>query len=370
MLKLIRTLLVFLNVLVALVVILIKIGEHINPNTFVWFSYLSLVFLPIVLLNAGFVLFWMIFRKWYFLLSLVTLLIFSNTIKSVLPFNIRQPKVDSSYKEVKILSYNTMNTGMMKKHTASLPNLVINYILDSDADIVCLQELAFSQHEHQLTKKDFDKIFKKYPYQHIAFKINKWSMNMGIGTFSKYPIIKKENVDYHSNYNSSIFSDIVIGNDTIRIVNNHLESNKITMADIQETSSLKDNFTSEKFSDLTKGLSRKLKAAYEKRAEQANIVATLINESPYKVISCGDYNDVPSSYTYSTVKGDLNDAFKEVGKGVGWTFAHSLYRFRIDYIMYDKSFQAADYKQGDLRVSDHYPIQVAIYLPNNDKNTD
>lgn len=368
MLKLIRTLLIFFNILVVLAVVFIKIGEQINPNSFVWFSYLSLVFLPIVLINVGFVLFWMIFRKWYFLLSLITLLIFSNTIKSVLPFNTRQPKIDSSYKEVKILSYNTMNTGMMKKHTASSPNLIINYILDSDADIVCLQELAFSQHKHQLTKKDFDKIFKKYPYQHIAFKINKWSMNMGIGTFSKYPIIKKENVDYHSNYNSSIFSDIVIGNDTLRIVNNHLESNKITMADIQNTSSLKDNFSSEKLGDLTKGLSRKLKVAYEKRAKQANAVAALIKESPYKVISCGDYNDVPSSYTYSTVKGELKDAFKEVGKGVGWTFAHSLYRFRIDYIMCDKSFQVSDYKQGNLKNSDHFPIQAIIYLPDNGKN--
>ena len=141
-----------------------------------------------------------------------------------------------------------------------------------------------------------------YPYKHVSFQLDKWYMNIGVATLSKYPIIEKRNIDFHADFNLSIYTDIVINGDTIRVVNNHLESNRITAKDMKRTDELRSSFSSEKLSSVTKYLSRKLSVAYRVRAKQADLIATLIEESPYKVISCGDYNDVPASYTYSKVK--------------------------------------------------------------------
>lgn len=361
--KLIKGLLFLLNILAVLALISVKLGSIVSPNTIVLAAYASLALLPIVIVNVLFVLFWAMVRKWSFmLLSLLALILLSNTAKSALPINFKESEVDTTYQKVTVLSYNTMSTGLMKKHTKESPNQIIQYILDTDADIVCLQELAFSQNDHQFQENDFERIFREYPYKHVSFQMNRWNMNIGVCTLSKYPIIEKRNIDYHSDFNLSTYTDIVIGGDTVRVVNNHLESNRITAKDMEKTADLRNDFSSEKLGAITKYLSQKLGIAYKKRALQADVVSKLIENSPYKVISCGDYNDVPMSYTYTKIKGNLNDAFKEVGNGLGWTYVHSFYRFRIDYIMYDKSFHVANYKMGNLKESDHYPIQVDLYL--------
>jgi endonuclease/exonuclease/phosphatase family metal-dependent hydrolase len=187
-------------------------------------------------------------------------------------------------------------------------------------------------------------------------------MHQGIVTLSKYPIVNKQDVDYDAKFNLSVFSDIVVGKDTIRVVNNHLESNRITAQDMQETSKLREEFSSDKFTDITKYLSEKLSIASKVRAKQADVIAKIRKETPYKLIMCGDFNDVPSSYTYTKAKGNLNDAFCKTETGLGWTYNRSFFRFRIDYILYDNSFVSNNYKRGNSRASDHYPIRVDLYF--------
>jgi len=362
MTALIKWLLLLINITAVLALGLVKVGSLVSPEKLLPTAYASLFLLPLILLNLGFIVFWLAARKWAFLLSLIAMIIFYSTIKCAFPINPGKSKVDTTQQKISILSYNTMNTGLMKKHKSDDPNPVVKYILDTNADIVCLQECAISENKHQFNYNDFERIFKMYPYKHVSFQLNKWSMGIGLVTLSKFPIIEKRNAGYKSIFNLTIYTDVVVGNDTLRIVNNHLESNRVTAQDMQMTSKLKDNFDTDELGAVTKYLSQKLSVAYRVRASQADIVAKLIENSPYKVISCGDYNDVPASYTYTKVLGDLKDAFKETGNGLGWTFAHSFYRFRIDYIMYDKAFQSANYKRGNLRASDHYPIQTDLYL--------
>lgn len=360
---------VFLNIITVLALVMVKIGSVVNPNIILLPAYTSLAFLPIIIINLAFILFWLLFRKWYALISVFSLLIFSGMIKSAVPMNFGNAKIDSTRQKITLLSYNTMNTGLMKKHKQDDPNPVIQYILNADADIVCLQEFAVSENERQFQSDDFERIFSMYPYKHVSFQLDKWRMNIGLATLSKYPIIEKRNVDYDAEFNLSIFTDVVIGSDTLRIVNNHLESNRITSKDMKQTAELKNDFSSQKLTGITKYLSQKMGVAFKVRANQVDEVAKVIKDSPYKIISCGDYNDVPASYAYTKVKGELKDAFRETGRGLGWTFVNMpLYCFRIDYIMYDKSFQSANYKRGNLKASDHYPIQTDIYLSKNTSN--
>ncbi|MFV0391357.1 MAG: endonuclease/exonuclease/phosphatase family protein [Paludibacteraceae bacterium] len=364
--KFLKGIFLLLNTLAVFALVLVKVGTVVNPNTFMLTAYLSLGLLPLLIINVGFIIFWLLFRKWYFLLSLVTLIVFNGIARSAFPIHVFKPEIDTeNYHKIKVLSYNTMTTGSLKKHLPGNPNPVITYILDTDADVVCLQEFAFSKNENQFQEDDFERLFVAYPHKHVSFQLNKWNMNIGVATLSKYPIIEKRNIDFNSEFNLSIFSDIVIDDDTIRFVNNHLESNRITIADMKQTAELRNDLSSEKVSSLTKYFSRKLSIAYKVRSNQADTIAKLISESPYKIISCGDYNDVPASYTYTKIKGNLKDAFKETGNGTGWTFAHSLYRFRIDYIMFDKSFTVDGYKMGNLKTSDHFPIQTNLYLSKN-----
>lgn len=350
------------NILVVLIMLLCLVGTKISPEIFILPSYISLFFPLVVILNICFVIFWMIARKWFFLISLVVLFFSATQIADTFPMNFGKTKIISTKKPIKILSYNTMMSGGLEKHTIEKPNHVIQFILDTDADIVCLQEFAVSPKNEYLTQADVSKIFSKYPYQHIWYKQEQNWAKSGVATFSKFPILSKENIAIKSRYNVSIYSDIKINGDTIRLFNNHLESNKLTERDRELPVQLKESFNTDILSGTTLHLSRKLGNAYKKRAMQADTIAQIIDKSPYKVIVCGDFNDHPVSYAYTKIKSGLKDAYTENGIGFGWTLNLSIYKFRIDFMLYDAKLNSDNFRISKVNYSDHYPIQCDFYL--------
>ncbi|MFZ4725832.1 MAG: endonuclease/exonuclease/phosphatase family protein [Paludibacter sp.] len=359
----------FTNFVVATIMLLTLIGTVLSPEDFILPAYFTLTFPIFIALNLGFVFFWMLARKWFFLLSLSLLLFSATEVNNTLPIHFGKTKEITANHPIHILTYNTKISGDLKKHTKRKPNKVIQYILDSNADIVCLQEFCVAEKTEFITHADMIRIFKKYPYKHIEYKFKASNFTCGIATFSKYPIVRKHKIKYPSYYNISIYSDININGKIIRLINNHLESNRLTEIDKSMPIKLKNDFTSENLTGATKEFSRKLGIAYKLRARQADIVSKVITDSPYDVIACGDLNDVPSSYAYTKLKGDLKDTFSEIGNGFGWTYNERIYHFRIDYVFYDsQAFVPISYKMDNVKYSDHYPVQCVIDINNSGNN--
>ena len=347
------------NIVAAFFMLMTLIGSVLSPDKLVFTAYFALAFPIAIFVNIVFVIFWLLARKWFFLVSLSCLLFSGAEISNTFPVRFGKTEVVQTNNPISLLSYNTRMSGDLKKHTKKNPNKVIQYILDSNADIVCLQEFTVSSNKEYLTEKDMYRIFKKYPYKQIQYKqkINDNFRLSGIATFSKFPIINKQIIKYPSYYNISIFSDINIHGKIIRLINNHLESNRLTEHDKDMPLKLKQNFDTKDLKGITLHFSHKLAIAYKLRSLQADAVAKIIASSPYKLIVCGDFNDVPTSYAYTTVKGKLKDAFSETGKGLGWTYNDRYYHFRIDYVFYDSAaFTPIQYKTDKVNYSDHYPV--------------
>ena len=91
-----------------------------------------------------------------------------------------------------------------------------------------------------------------------------------------------------------------------------------------------------------RAIGSRLKTAFTMRAEQAQIIANYIKDSPHPVIVMGDFNDTPQSYAYRKIKKGLNDSFRKSGRGFGNTYAGELPSFRIDYIMYGPPLLSSD----------------------------
>jgi len=353
------------NIVAALFMFLTLIGSVLSPDIFILPAYFALFFPFTIFINIVFVVFWLFARKWFFLVSLSILLFSSTQINNTCPVHFGKTGTPHANNTIRLLTYNTKVLGDIKKHTRRSPNKVIQYVLDSDADIVCLQEFTVSRNKEYITPEDIFRIFKKYPYKQIQYKqnINNNSQVSGVATFSKYPIINRQLIHYSSYYNVSIFSDINIHGRIIRLVNNHLESNRLTEHEKDMPLTLKDNFDTKRLTGITLHFSHKLAAAYRLRAVQADAVAKVIAESPYKVVVCGDFNDVPTSYAYTTVKGKLKDSFAETGNGLGVTFHDRYYHFRIDYIFYDPvAFTPIEYKMDKVNYSDHYPVLCKLNI--------
>ena len=105
-----------------------------------------------------------------------------------------------------------------------------------------------------------------------------------------------------------------------------------------------------------------MKHAFEARAKQSELVKKQINASPYPTIITGDFNDVPSSYTYYQIATGWKDAFLEKGFGVGDTYLGISPTLRIDYILANSSWDVKAWEQMDENLSDHHMIMADLLL--------
>ncbi|MDR1585028.1 MAG: endonuclease/exonuclease/phosphatase family protein [Prevotellaceae bacterium] len=361
--KISRFLVFLINVAFSALLLATLFAGNFNPGKAGFVSSLALFFPYLLVVNVFFLVFWLLLWKKYVVLPLLVLLVSIPAVNNSYPL-FKTPSDDSGDAlELEALSYNTMANFVYKKHTKEKPSEGIRYILDKDADIVCLQEFNVSKSKNFLTHDDVLEIFKKYKYKHISYKIeNARFKQVGMATFSKYPIVNKQSIDYPSRYNASIFTDIDIAGTVVRVFNVHLESNKITGMDKAVSQKLKSKFDSDDIAGITNEFSRKLNEAAKVRAKQVDIVSEMIKESPYKVIVCGDFNDVPLSYAYKKMRGNLSDSFVESGKGLGLTYSRGIYQLRIDYILHDEAFIASDFQVDKVDYSDHYPVMCKLKI--------
>jgi endonuclease/exonuclease/phosphatase family metal-dependent hydrolase len=351
-----------INLFFVIALILAFFGSYMSPVYFLLPKYFILAFPFIVIINIVFVVFWLIFKKWYFIVSFVFLLLTYSHIQNLFAINLFKNERKSTDKELVIITYNTHANGQTHKNFADKPNGVFEYLKHENTDIICIQEYFVSTDTLLLTQYDVDTIFKNYPFKYIKFEDIGLLTKSGLAVYSKYPIINTKLIEYKSEFNASIYVDIVIKKDTIRLISNHLESNRFLGDDLVLVNELTEELNPEILAKTSILFSRRFNIAYPIRALQAQKVRDEIKKSPYPVIVCGDFNDVPNSYAYTTIKGKLHDAFIESGNGVGWTFNSSIFKSRIDYVFYDDNFEAKDFQIGQTYASDHFPIKCVLRI--------
>lgn len=216
-------------------------------------------------------------------------------------------------------------------------------------EIFCIQEFwAFD--------KTVEKIKSLFNLPHFEKHTRR-----GTAIFSKYPIIRKGDIEFKKTGNSCLWVDIQIDKEIVRVYSLHLESSKISgdAAVLKEDANLRDKKTWQGIKDILK----KYRRSTNKRVNQMSVVKQHISDTPHSVIVCGDFNDTPVSYVYKKMSEGLCDNFKEAGRGWGATYNGSIPMLRIDYIFTEfENFKV--YEHGILRegYSDHYPVYSQLKL--------
>jgi endonuclease/exonuclease/phosphatase (EEP) superfamily protein YafD len=140
-------------------------------------------------------------------------------------------------------------------------------------------------------------------------------------------------------------------NARIRIYNLHLQSFRFAKKDYE----VMQKQTQQKEIDMegSKGIITRLRLGYQKRAQQVGIVKQSVLDCDFPKVICGDFNDIPVSYSYRQLSAGMRDAFVEAGRGLETTYKGSMPSFRIDYLLFDNPMRAVSYRSIEEVPSDH-----------------
>jgi len=340
-------------------------AAKVSPDIFWPMAFAGIAYPVLLVINLFFVVWWLIFRKRYFLLSLVAILAGYNHLRATFAFHFFSSNAAkaATADRIKIMTYNVRLFDLYNwtKNLDSREN-IFAMLKKESPDILCLQEF------YQSDGTQFDNVEKlqkelRTKNIHVAYShTERVRDHWGIATCSIYPIINRKTIRTgFRGGNLCLATDIVRGNDTIRIFNVHLESIRFMPEDYKFV----ENFGSDEETqelEKSKRILHKFRIAAQRRARQADALKTEIKNSPYKVIVCGDFNDTPFSYTYHTVRSGLLDAFIESGSGISGTYAGKLPSFRIDYVLHDGKFSSSGYEVVKKEYSDHYPVQCYLQI--------
>ena len=356
------TIIIIANAIAAIAMITCAYASTIHPAEYPSCSYLGMLLPATILINLGFILLWLFIKRFWTLISIAALIICYSPIRDYCPINIMQK--DSPAQSLKFLSYNVMGFG--NKTNGWEDNAVLDYLLNSNADVICLQEA------YTISNTQIQEILRQR-YQYIGICETKDSH---LAVVSRLPIVGTQDVDFPESTNHCcMFKLLTSQGDTIAVFNAHLESYHLSASDrdtyddmLREAAGRKEHTDTlangEGWDQAFFTLTDKLEKANVTRSHQADTLAQIINQTTSKyIVLCGDFNDTPLSYTHRTLTQNLNDAYTMTGNGPGISYNKNHMYFRIDNILITPNITPYSAKvDNSIKESDHYPIFCYLEL--------
>ncbi len=349
------------NAFISFCTILSAYIGYVDPHSFAFLQVIGMTFpFWVALLLVLFVVDLFVARRMTLML-LTTIVICLKPFLVYYPLNIGTVELtpaDSS-RTFKVLTYNVFGFRDRTSAGDSPVHPTYEFILDSNPDILCLQEAEVSfRHPSGPYKEQMDSINRRYPYivndksdgdlllsKYPAEAIPTPQPKWGSGRFSAYRL----EVEGHQ----------------LHVINCHLQSIGLTPEDKQlykELTNREIKNTKTELKEARRWILPKLSEAFRVRADQAVMLKHVVDSLGGNVILVGDFNDVPGNYAYRTIRSaGLKDAYSDVAFFPTFTYNDNRFYFRIDHILYKGDMKAVRVKRGNNRSSDHYPL-LATFL--------
>lgn len=340
------------NVATIIMMLLVGFSDHVNPATHPMLSLVGLAFPIMMLINIGFLIFWLIFCKRMVIIPFVGFIIAYAPVRTYIPFNMPH---ETPIGAIKVMSYNVHYFGGRGgKFDPQAADDILSYLEKTKPDILCLQEdngWVRSQIQERL-----DSIF---PHSDRA-SFGESEEQSSLGIYTRFPIIRKEIIPYKSKGNGSCAYYIDVNGKIVAVVNNHFESNCLTAADKSKYKAiLKGDVETDSAKSETRYIAAKLADASRRRAPQVDAVHEYVEKikKKYPVVVVGDFNDNPISYTRRVMAQGLTDCYVETARGLGLSYNQKGFYVRIDNIMCSDHFTPYNcHVDNKISASDHNPI--------------
>ncbi|PHN05481.1 endonuclease/exonuclease/phosphatase family protein [Flavilitoribacter nigricans] len=346
------------NVILIFLTFFAYLSPYIHPDTIWFFAVLGLFYPVLLVLNIAFIIFWLVRKRRYALLSFACLMLGWNHFTSFVGLSLGG-RLGDGETSLRVMSYNIFGffnegAGGRDARAKWTEAEIVDFYQQYRPDIWCLQEFT--------TVPKYVDQYAEMIKSNTALKNAYFEPQTGLALFSRYPVkgVKIHYFGDHNAINGYLIADIQHGDRTIRLFNIHLQTNAVSQMaeDVAQNGQLREKETWLQI----KGMIGRYRRSAALRSDQAREIRKLLDESPYPVILCGDFNDVPLSYAYHRISDKLTDGFQQKGKGLGTTFHGSLPALRIDYILSSPEFRTLDYRVLKKDFSDHYPVMSILEL--------
>jgi len=359
--------LVILNLVVAVFFLIGCYAVFFNSPHFWPLGLFNLSAFYLLLILLFFILFWLFAKIKYALIGMVAIALAWRPLQHLVQLRQAPNFVLKKHPaNLRVMSWNIEHFAILENKTnPGKKEQMLELIRQYNPDVLCLQEAVASDSISGAINYLPDIMNRlNMSYYHYSYnrKIDFDSKHhFGILILSKLPLASRHTLSHAPNDYNSIFQyvDIVKEQDTFRLFNIHLQSLKFSESNRIYLD--KPEMESKEDIENSKSIIGKYRTGFIKKYVQSNRVKKAINNSPYPVIVCGDFNDVPNSYAYSTIGKGLKNAFTEKGTGIGRTFVSISPTLRIDNIFVDKRFTVEQYVRIKRNLSDHYAIAADVF---------
>lgn len=361
--KFFKVLFIILTSTTALCLVLSYAATAVSPAKLPQLAFFGLAYPVLLGLNLLFFLFWIVIWSRWVYLPLAILLIGIPVHSRFFQFTVTPGPDAEDQQTLRIMSYNVELFGWYHwKTNIQRRNKLFDQLALHPSDIYCFQEFFYTNIPGRFDTRDTLTSLLESPHFHDYYTHEMHDVQFyGIATFSKHPIINRGVIEFPNDKNNiCIFSDILVDDEIFRVYNGHLCSIRFSGEEHDYANELKSDPGVWQKSKIMQMYNR-LKTAFVKRAWQAELVREHMEQSPYPIIFCGDFNDPPVSYTYSVFNGFLRDTFRSRGNGTSNTYVGNFPSFRIDYIFTSPEFEHARYMVLPDELSDHKAVWSEIY---------
>lgn len=343
----------------------------IKPSSFSFISLLAIAF-PYLFLAAFTICFIQFFvhKKWFAVMLCVVVLAGFKNLRNSFGINTQAWQMAKDSSTLRILTWNveSFTNSYAQSNPESKSRVdMLSAINEYKPEVLCMQEYTDvyrPSKSYASVKKELDSLGYIYSFVSNDSVITRYSPTLifkGVSIFSKLPLtdssrtmIKERKGEQEPE--NFIYADVLWRNKKIRVCTAHLLSFRLFTDTLQTKG---ENIYKIAY-DRKRRFQYKLRETELMHEKQVRLIKSIINQSPYPVIYCGDINSTPASYTYNFLRGSLQDAFVEKGAGLGGTFYKLGKALRIDVCLPDNAFKVQQCTVPQLYLSDHFPVVADV----------
>lgn len=377
-----RSVLTLATLALALLLLLAAWSDRIDPQRWAVPQLLGIGFGVLMAVAVAWTLVLAIQRRWHCVAVMaVTMAVLYNPMSRMFPLHLWTTPAHHAKAApgdtLHLLTYNTCSLGMAHVERNGERLDVIEYLRQSGADVICLQEYCFAPGTSGYTR---DKMRRQlsdlYPY--YDYRPNAQREVLGVATFSRYPLHHVQSIDTQQrDYLSAQYYQMELPSGRhVGLINAHMQSNQLRMEARQLYDDMLEHFERDSLNSIRNSLIDALLLAWRRRAAQAHQMAGFLADNhpaDMPLIICGDLNDTPISHTLHTLRHaphaygqpTLADSWQEAGFGPGITYHEHRFWFRIDHILHSPQLHTLSIRvRRDIAYSDHYPVEATLVVEN------